>query len=119
MKELVVGQKLYYVPFHSRSDQEEVLVTKIGRKWATIGEGWSSLKISLDTWIADGGRYSSPGRCYLSKKVYEEEQLRCQVWRDFIEWVQRRCLRIEDMPGLSADRIKAIRQELEGAEKCS
>lgn len=87
---LEVGQKLWFVDQHSyRKASErghEVTITKIGRKWATIGPG---LRIDLQTLWADGGAYSSPGRCYLSADDYLSEMAKVDLWRDFSSRVSR------------------------------
>ena len=72
---LKVGQKLWYVP--SRGASYEVEVTKVGRKWATVGEGFRPERIDLETWYADG---SSPGRCYLNQETYLQELELSKVW---------------------------------------
>ena len=70
MRKIEVGQKLWWVPFEGYyGSPREVTVVKIGRKWATLS---NCHRIELDSWIADGGQYSSPGSCYESEKVYEE-----------------------------------------------
>jgi len=75
---LKVGQKLWYVP--RRSAPYEVEVTKVGRKWATVGEGYRAERIDLETWYADGRGYSSPGRCYLSQEDYVTELDLSRLW---------------------------------------
>lgn len=68
-----VGQKLWKV-FHDkrRGDPCEVEVVKVGRKWATLNRYHG--RIDLETLSVDGGGYSSPARCYLSREVYELER---------------------------------------------
>ena len=70
---LVIGQKLWFVPSQRCRAKEEVTVTKVGRKWATISNG---LRIDLATWEADGDEYISPGVCYKSKDDYDA---RCRL----------------------------------------
>jgi hypothetical protein len=78
---LTVGQTLWYVPRELRFQKpSEVTVQKIGRKWAQVDY---RLRIDVQTLIADGGDYSSPGRCYLSREEYEAELARRDAWRDF------------------------------------
>ena len=81
--------KLWYVPSHRSSETAEyVVVTKIGRKWATVGEGWAAMRISLDTWTADGGQYLSPGSCYESLQAYEDERRLCDRWREVRSYIE-------------------------------
>ena len=88
---LEVGQTLYYVPSQRHGgDPREVKVTKVGRKWATVQEGvWFTEKIDLDTLVADGGVYSSPGQCYLSKTHYEEVLAESEAWKRFRSVIDR------------------------------
>ncbi len=67
---LKVGQKLWRVAARQGSN-EFAEITKIGRKWATIGEGWGAEKVCLKDLYVDGGKYSSPAQCYLSKEAWE------------------------------------------------
>lgn len=60
MTKLEVGQRLWYVP-RERGQPHEVTVGKVG------------LHI-------DGGEYSSPGRCYLSREEWEVEDATRRAW---------------------------------------
>lgn len=82
MGKLSVGQKLWYVPRDSRevSQSREVTVTKIGRKWAEIDMGWRGSRIDLEDWRVDGGQYSSPGSCYVSRQAWDDERQRQRAW---------------------------------------
>lgn len=77
---LVVGQKLWYVPNRARECPLEVTVEAVGRKWATIDR---RNRISVETLEADGAGYSSPGRCYLTRREWEDEQERLAAIRAF------------------------------------
>lgn len=89
--ELKVGQKLWWVP-NKRwgGPQREVTVEKVGRIWAHLNE---RNRIDKQTLIADGGEYSSPGRCYLSKAEYDEYIERVTTWNVFAATV-----RYKEMP---------------------
>ncbi len=78
---IVVGQKLYYVPnrHNSSGAAREVTVEKVGKKWIAIDFGH---RIEIGTLIADGGKYSSPGCCFLSKKHYDEIVMLNVMWGD-------------------------------------
>ena len=80
MADLVVGQVLWYVQYRiSRGDAgHEVTIAKIGRKWAALDKGWP--RIDKDTLVADGGKYSSPGRCWLSKDDWERGKIADKAW---------------------------------------
>lgn len=76
---LSVGQRLWYVPSQHRwQSASYVTVKKGGRKWAELERGFS--RIALDSLYADGGQYSSPGRCYLSKEEHDQEVERQTAW---------------------------------------
>ena len=107
---LQVGQKLWYVPHrhHRRGEPYEVEVTKVGRKWATVGEGWRQERIDLETMQADGKGYSSPGTCYLSREHYETEQERLAAWSQLTKALQySRC-----PAGVTTEGIKQAMQLL-------
>lgn len=77
------GQTLWYVPADMRwSKPREVTVTKIGRKWATLGNFG---RVDITTMYVDGGDYPSPGRCYLSKEDYEVALSADRLWRKLVE----------------------------------
>lgn len=59
-------------------------VNKVGRKWAAID---MHMRIDINTLAADGGNYSSPGQCYLSKEAYEAEVLLNETWDRFKDHV--------------------------------
>jgi hypothetical protein len=82
MAKLVVDQKLWFVPRHTRHASAcEVSVTAVGRKWAQIGKRG---RVDMETLYVDGGQYASPGRCHLSREVYEKEQSLRDAWSRFI-----------------------------------
>lgn len=75
---LAVGQKLW---FHSRvsvryRSSHEVTISKIGSRWATIDND----RISLETLEMDGGGYSSPGQCWISKEACDLAQETSAAW---------------------------------------
>jgi hypothetical protein len=78
---LTVGQQLWFVPSQRRCGSAEyVTVEKIGRKWATISNGY---RIDLETLTADGGQYMSPGACWTTKEEWEAATERHQAWFNF------------------------------------
>ena len=86
--QLTVGQTLWYVPTAWGGGQRpgcEVTVTKIGTRWATLD--WPG-RIDKRTWRADGGEYSSPGRCYLSREHHDAHQRTEKVWNALAKRIQ-------------------------------
>lgn len=65
-----IGQQLYFVPNPFANDKQKRLLTieKVGNRWLTLSNGYRADK---DTLEADGGNYSSPGRCWLSQQEYD------------------------------------------------
>lgn len=93
---LEVGQELWYVPADSRfvaSQSRSVRVEKIGRKWASLN---TQYRIDINTLWADGGQYSSPGRCWLSRDAWLAEQRRHALWDRLWNLVDR--YRVTDIP---------------------
>src|SRR3990172_3755523 len=74
------GQTLYWVWHEPRKGPSNHIVTidSVGRKWAVV-EG-AKYRVSMDTLIVDGGNYSSPARCYLSRESYESEKALKMEW---------------------------------------
>jgi hypothetical protein len=65
---LTVGQELWLVP--DRGLARAVKVVKVGRKWADLDNRG---RVDMATMALDGGEYSSPGRCYLSRDEHDRE----------------------------------------------
>lgn len=64
----------------------EHVITKVGRKWAEIKEPSRvdrdyHMRFDMQTLRIDGGSFSEPGRVYLSREVWEEEQERMNLRR--------------------------------------
>lgn len=105
-----VGDKLFFVPSHRHSQPLEVSVLKVGRKWIELS---NFHRVDVETLRADGGKYTSPGRCYLNKEAYETQLSLQSAWRSFqksIDWTP--------IPvGVTADDIAKARQILRIEEK--
>ena len=86
MKELAAGQCLWFVPNGRHSSPAYVTVEKIGRKWAQISNGY---RIGVETWMADGGQYMSPGSCWESEEAWKSEAERRNAWAQFRDVVDR------------------------------
>lgn len=56
-------------------------VTKVGREWIYF-EG-SAPRARIESLIADGGGYSSPGRYWLTQEAYEDERKLYLAWHAF------------------------------------
>ena len=89
MSKLTVGQELLYVPAYHRKKPRMVKVIKVGRRWATLD---NRSRIDMQTLEADGGDYSSPGRCYNSPEEYEEHLRLYSLYgrlKDGLGWIPR------------------------------
>jgi len=114
MNNLVVGQKLWYVPTEKRSgDPYEVEVTKVGRKWATVGPSWNTRRIDLTDLRVDDGAYSSPGQCWASKEAYENYAARQEAWLSLSQWIRNHS---NPPKSLTLEQISNIQIEVEKSE---
>ena len=64
------GDKLWYVPNYRRGQGYEVVVGKVGRKLADIGE--RRAKLDMQTMVAKDSSYTY-GKCYASEADYLAE----------------------------------------------
>lgn len=83
--EFKVGQVLFWEwssYTHRRRENEDVTITKIGRKWLELSNGH---RVDKETLVADGGKYSPAGRCYLDRAAREEESRAKKAWSDLKE----------------------------------
>lgn len=101
---LAIGQELWFVPHDAHDVRRSciVRVNKIGRRWATLDNRG---RVDLETLIADGGNFISPGRCWLSEGHWQAEQRRRAAWRELFDFIYR-CHRPPDH--LSEDAIQQI-----------
>lgn len=76
-EKLSVGQTLWWVP--GRGTPSEVTVAGVGRKWAQLD---NHKRIDVVTLEADGAGYTSPGRCYRDRSVYEAGVHLAREWAD-------------------------------------
>jgi hypothetical protein len=80
MNTFIVGQTLWWEYSEmSRGPGREVVITKIGRDWIYLN---NRCRVDKRYLVADGGKYSPPGRCYLSKEAYAEMVELNKAWRD-------------------------------------
>jgi hypothetical protein len=86
-----VGQTLWWEYDDTYSNTKrtgyEVTITKIGRTWLYLNNNHRVDKTLL---IADGKGYSSPGKCYLSKKDCDNLTALINEWRLLRELVGSR-----------------------------
>lgn len=90
MKPVIVGATFVrVVTNNSRSTSiDEVTVTKVGRKWASITKEWNGRpydagRFNKETGLLDGGGYSSPGRVYDDREAYDRQVRVEALWREF------------------------------------
>ena len=55
-------------------------ITKVGRRWITIGEGYTATRFDADTMWIDGKGYSSPGKIYPSESEYLAQTETRKAW---------------------------------------
>jgi hypothetical protein len=76
-----VGQELVYVrdqnSMPGKVEPQTVRVEKVGHKWIHINNG---KRLDRESLRADGGDYSSPGRCYLRLQDYQNERAHSIAW---------------------------------------
>ena len=102
---LRVGQNLWWVWRNGRRGEPcEVTVVKVGRKWAELSNRY---RIDLIGMWADGGKYMSPGACYLSREHYERAVALSRKWLRFQNAVRRR-----SSEGTTIDAIEAAASAL-------
>lgn len=85
VSQIKVDQELLYVPNHGRNAPCMVTVKTVGRKWITLS---NRLRIDINTLVADGGGYSSPGKCYLTKEEYEDFRRVSDKWKSVCSWLR-------------------------------
>lgn len=78
-------------------------ITKIGRKWITVGVGWQAYRFDAETCRLDGRDYLSPGRVWPHEDDYRDSLAANQAWTAFIH-------RLPHQPPdhMNADAIAAI-----------
>ena len=86
-----VGQKLWWVQamYGRRCEpaQVEVEIKKVGRKWLELTNHY---RIKIETMLADGRGYASPGTCYLSQQEYLDDLALRKAWHELQKLIERR-----------------------------
>lgn len=98
---ITVGQQLWCAWNGAQNSYKDALVTitKVECDYAYFGHG----RVYLGDLTIDGGVYSSPGRCYLSKEEHDAQVRVKQAWlklRNFVAWAPT-------PPGLTEETINA------------
>lgn len=103
------GDTLWYVPESRRlvgggGEPRELVITKVARVWLHVNDPRGAVKcVNVKTLCADGGGYTSPGRCYPSRAEYEAQQETNEAWNE----LQRRMRNDYRQPeGLTAQRVR-------------
>jgi hypothetical protein len=106
---LKAGDAVWFVPREKyNGPPRELTVTKVGRKWATLGEGWRSMRADLVTWDVDGGEYSSPGQLYALEDEWQTEKKLEEHWSVFLRWVSRRYRRPKHLTATQIEEVFAV-----------
>lgn len=108
MSAFTIGQELWWVPTNGRgrSEPSSVTVTKLGRRWIGLSNGH---KFDIDTMRADGGQYSSPGRCYLSQAEHEREMALEFAWAELRAAIENH---YRPPPGVTVSQIDNAKRAL-------
>ena len=86
-KQLAVGDTVWLVwNERRRGVPQESVVSKVGRKWVYIGNGY--YRFDVDTWRVDGGKHMSPVTIYESKEAWEKKVSLENAWCRFAENVR-------------------------------
>jgi hypothetical protein len=67
---------------------------------------WAHTRIDLETLVADGKGYLSPGACYLSQREYLDELEITRVWSALM-----RKLTYDPPKGVTPDRVRELAKE--------
>lgn len=80
-----VGQTVY-VTFHQRYSGQNYkdTITKVGRKWITVGEGYRAERFDAETRQLDAKGHSSRGQVWPSEAEYIESTEIEKAWRDLV-----------------------------------
>ena len=105
---LTLGASLYFVPsYHTRVKGRVVTVDSVGRKWATLSNGY---RVSLETgeFEPQNHGYSNPGVLYESESAFLVEDALTRAWSSLV-----RDLQVAKRPeGISLEVIGRVREAL-------
>lgn len=100
------GDRLWFVP-SQRCFGEPMFVNveKCGRKWITLDNG---RRVAVESLVAEGGGYMSPGLCFLDKESWQAEQTLMAAWDAF-----RKTVYVTQRPtGLTIEQLEQVRAQL-------
>lgn len=102
------GENLFWVPTNFREKKINVTVTKIGRKWAYLSNGYKIDKNSLKSPPKDN--LISPGRCFLSHQDYLDKK---KIYEKF-EKIKRVLQHIDKLPDdVTLENLKKVEELLQ------
>lgn len=104
-----VGDELYWVPRQSYGKRGTVSVEKVGRIWAYLSNRY---RVDVKTLEADGGGFSSPGRCFTSEAEYLRHTAAWDAWQKFQQRVSHS---YGFPPGMTLEKIHAMTELLDSA----
>jgi hypothetical protein len=96
-----VGQTVIFVGAHRHNaGAKEMKITKIGRKWLSLENGY---RVDRETLAADGAGYVSPGRAYVTREEYEAKLALENEWEGL-------CKVIRSSYSPTTSNIQAVRE---------
>lgn len=80
MKKPEVGQTVYRLPIGNAArrgnvELTPVVVTKVGRKYFTVGEDCQAQQFFIDGWHQNAGEYIADFRCFESPEEWDKERV--------------------------------------------
>lgn len=78
-----VGDTLYLVPTYRAGRAETLPITKIGRKWLTVGKDYHTVRVDKQTLAVEGGGYATKYVAYRSQWDYLDQMARREYWVKF------------------------------------
>lgn len=82
-----LNQTVWVKLYHGHRDLMAYEITKLGRKWASLGK-MERYRFDLKTGEIDGQGYTSLGKVYVSEEAYAQEQATDKAWRAFQDQVR-------------------------------
>lgn len=108
MPNYTVGQKLWFVSSDNRRSEQEIIITRVGRKWL---ETDINCRLDVNTLVADGRGYNSPGVAYLNRADWVARCALISAWGEFRNVIDR-TRRLPE--GMTIERIQQAQRILFG-----